>query len=172
MSPDRQSNNNILNNLKDHVDSGDVLFVVSGDAPKNLQAIETLNKRFKSKCPGRRKLNRDFHSKVIDASQFVAICDEPQCSVTENIGENDNIKNNVSDMMLDTFSQKSTDKPIDHSLEKKLKKKGNISNPSRTRSRGPAPVDKNWRRKIILRQMKNHRISSTAMCDESRQFRM
>lgn len=159
MSPDRRSNNNILNNLKDHVDSGDVLFVVSGEAPKSVQAIETLNKRCMTKCPGRRKLNRDLHSKIIDASQFVALCDEPNCSETKSKGENE--------MVLSTFSEKSIPKQ-----EKKLKRKDNISNPSKTKSVGPPPVDKNWKRNIILRQMKNHRISTTAMCDASRQFRM
>lgn len=168
MSPDKQSNDNILNNLKDHVDSGDVLFVVSGEAPKNLQAIEALNKRCRSKCPGRRKLNRDLHSKVIDVTQFI-LCDDPQCCETTNKeeNENDNIKSNVSDMILSTFSEKSVVKP-----ERKLKRKDNISSQSRAKSLGPPPVDRNWRRKIILRQMKNHRISTTAMCNESRQFRM
>lgn len=146
-------NNSILNNLKDHVDSGDVLFVVSGETFKNSQVAEALNKRCSSKCPGRRKLNRNLHSKVVDASEFVA-CYE--CSGKENCKTNDEmpLKKNSSEMLL-------SKSPVNNLKEKTL---------NRIKSQGAPTVDRNRKRAIIMRQMKNHRISSTLsmMSDLSR----
>lgn len=155
----KKSNNNILNNLKDHVDTGDVLFVVSGDAPNNQQAIDALN-CCKSKCPGRRKLDRNLHSKVVDASEFETVCDQPQCTIAKKYAGKDDrsVKNKVSEMKLEKGSK--------NAGEKKPKRLEYPSNQSR-KSQGPPPADNNRKREIILRQLKNHRVSTTSMDDGS-----
>lgn len=171
MFPRKQSNSNILNNLKDHVDSGDVLFVVSGDAVNNQQAIAALNKRCKSKCPGRRKLNRDLHSKVVDASQFVAVCAEAQCAEPlKNVKiEGSSMKNNASEML----SEKCSEKSIGQSVGRERKpKRLDDANRGRIKTRGPPPVDANWKRNVIQRQMKNHRVSTTFLDQGNRQSLM
>lgn len=168
MSRRKQSNSNILNNLQDHVDSGDVLFVVSGNASKNQQAIEALNKRCKSKCPGRRKLNRDLHSKIVDASQFVAVCAEARCAelLKNEKMDGTSIKNDVSEMVSEKCSEKSVEKAVGR--EKKPKRLDD-ANRIRIKARGPPPVDKNWKRDVIQRQMKNHRVSTSFMDHGNRQ---
>lgn len=164
MHPIKRSNNNILNNLKDHVDTGDVLFVLSGDVSNNKQAIEALNKKCKSKCVGRRKLDQNLHSKVVDASQFVAVC-EDQCADASKYGGSDgtSMKKNVSKK----FSENSSRKGRANFVDTKPKR---FDEPNRikVKARGPPPVDGNWKRRIILSQMKNHRVSSTSMDDGSR----
>lgn len=168
MPPTRKkSDNNILNNLKDHVDSGDVLFVLSGDASTNKQAIEAFN-CCKLKCPGRRKLDRNLHSKVVNASQFEAVCDESQCNNVMKRVEKDekSIKNKVSEMKLEKSSMSTVGKS---NLKEKKPKRLDPSNRVRIKSRGPPPAANNRKREIILRQMKNHRVSTTSMDDGSRQ---
>lgn len=166
------SNSKILNNLKDHVDSGDVLFVVSGDASNNQQAIKALNERCKSKCPGRRKLDRNFHSKVVDASQFVAACKEAHCADTLSIKKSEDIsmKNTTSEVISEKRSEGSVKKLR---IENKPKR-SDESNRIKIKSRGPPPsVDNDLKRKTILRQLKNHRVSSTSKAgDGSRQTLM
>lgn len=156
----KKSNNNILNNLKDHVDTGDVLFVVSGESPNNQQAIDAFN-CCKSKCPGRRKLDRNLHSKVVDASEFEAVCDQPKCTTAKKYAGKDDksVKNKVSEMKLEKGSK--------NAGGKKPKRFEDPSNQNRKKTQGPPPADKNRKREIILRQLKNHRVSTTSMDDGS-----
>lgn len=172
MSPARESSSTILNNLNRHVESGDFLFVVSGPAPDSQDTSEAFHKRCKTKCQGRKKLNRNLHSKIIEASQFVAPCEEPQCpKAAKNIGpsieaDNVSVKNKVSEVLSQKRSENVTDK---RSVELKPKRSDG-SNRNRSRSRGPPPIsDNKWRRQVILRQMKNHRVSSASMDSGSRQ---
>lgn len=149
----KKSNNNILNNLKDHVDSGDVLFVVSGDASNNQHAIDEFN-CCKSKCAGRRKLDRNLHSKVVDASQFETLCDQPECT---------------NAIKLEKSSKNTIEQPVENVTEKKPKRLDDRPNRNRNKHRGLPATDNKRRREIILRQMKNHRVSTTSMDDGSRQ---
>ncbi len=163
MFPGMESNSNILNNLNAHVDSGDVLFVVSGNASNNQLALEALNKRCKAKCPGRKKLNRSLHSKVVDASEF-AICDEVQCSDASKNARADeiSIKNKISEVVIEKRSENIIEQPAGKFIEKKTKRLDG-SNRIKIKPRGPPPVDSKWKREVILRQMKNHRVSSSSM---------
>ncbi|KAJ6648943.1 hypothetical protein Bhyg_04175 [Pseudolycoriella hygida] len=155
MSRKRLSENSILKNLNDHVDSGDVLFVVTDGDSNNQQVIKDLSQRCKSKCLGRRKLDRNLHNKVVDASQFVSICEEEKCGEINKSGKNDDVsdKNNMRNNI-----QKS---------EKLSERMPELSS-STDNIRPQEPVDRNWKRKIILRQMKNHRISTASMEDFNR----
>lgn len=180
----RQNNTNILNNLKDHVESGDVLFVVSGDVPNNQQAGEPSNER----CLCRRKLDRNLHSKVVDALQFGAAFEALQSSEPSNERCRPNclcrskVDRNLNSKVVDAAGQvgsgkisvkrsasmvklkgsgSTIEKPTRNTIEKKIR--------NRSKSRVQPPVDNYWRRKIILSQMKNHRISTATMDDGSRQ---
>lgn len=157
MSPSKESKNNILNNLKDHVDSADLIFVVSGDASNT--PIDEPDKRCKSKCPGR-KFNRNLQGQIVDASQFVVACKDAQCSLVAKKPDEG------SATVATTVGKSETDgisisKTVGKIMESKQKRSSGPSGSigSRMKSRG----DSKWKREVILRQMKNHRVSSTSM---------
>lgn len=159
MSPGKGSNSSILNNLNQHVDSSDVLFIVSGPAANDVQvASEAFNKRCKSKCLGRKKLNRNFHSKIIDAAEFVPSCDEPKCPKAN--------KSGVSVKASEAITEKTSSNGIGRTFEENQTKRQHSSNRNRPMPRVSPPSK--WKREVILRQMKNHRISSATMDMDSR----
>lgn len=157
MSARQMKSKKILNNLNDHVDSGDVLFVLSDGAAMENQIADVFNKKCRLKCPGRRKLNRNLHSKIIDASQFASICDEQQCperkqqKALNDMTTGKNPKAKPSEKSLDQTSKNSTSKKAKRKIP---------SNSSRIKTQGPPPIE-SFNRKKILQQMKNHTISST-----------
>lgn len=160
MSPQKDSKTDILNNLKGHVDSADLIFVVSGDA-SNIPVVDEPAKRCKTKCPGR-KFNRNLQGQIVDASQFAVTCAEAQCP-----------KKTASDgasIVTSVVKTEKDAKSVGKTMEAKHKRLNGPSgsNRSRMRGRGPTAGDGKWKREVILRQMKNHRISSTSMDQKCR----
>ncbi|XP_037048726.1 uncharacterized protein LOC119083171 [Bradysia coprophila] len=170
MSPKKKNKSNTLNSLKDDVDSADLIFVVSGDT-SNIPVDEP-NKRCKSKCPGR-KFNRNLHGQTVDASQFVVTCNDAQCGLASKKTEPDGIPDATTAEKPET-DDVSIAKTVGKIIETKHKRSSgpNGSNRCRMKVRGPTVGDSKWKREVILRQMKNHRISSTSLDQGSRQKMM
>ncbi|KAG4074854.1 hypothetical protein HA402_009279 [Bradysia odoriphaga] len=171
MSHKKESKTHILNNLKDDVDSGDLIFVVSGDA-SNIPVDEP-NKRCKSKCPGR-KFNRNLHGQTVDASQFVLTCKDTQCCGASTKTEPDGIPVAITVEKPET-DDVSVAKTVGKIIETKHKlssgpkgSNGTTLIHSTMKGRRPTVGDSKWKREVILRQMKNHRVSSTSMDQGSR----